>query len=178
MKTMLRNSVLLLLVLIAFVLMSSFITRQQKDADQLLLEIEGKPLFDKHAKGTYRVVLIYLNSVVDTLVVPVNQSFDYMLYKDQIYAVRVEKEGYFGRLISINTSMPEASEEQSFYSFEFKIEMYEQELEPFLDPDDVDFPAAVIAYDERSGKFDYSRIYSNDLLQRLDECRSYKITRR
>lgn len=174
----LRKKINLLLFIVSVIfLASSFALKGDEHAD-LVLEIEGKPSFGERARGTYRVTLICHNQAVDTLVLPVSQSFDYLLNRNSIYAIRVEKEGYLPRLISINTTAPQQFDNADYYSFLFKLTMYPEALGPQLDADDVDFPVAVIAYDALSDRFEYGRLWTEGLLQRLEAVQSDKITRR
>lgn len=171
-----KINLLLFITSVGF-LICSFAVKGDEPAD-LVLEIEGKPSFGARARGTYRVTLIYHNNAVDTLILSVSQPFDYLLNRNSIYAVRIEKDGYLPRLISINTSAPQQFDNESYYSFLFKITMYPEELRAQMDADDLDFPVAVIAYDALSDRFEYGRPWTESLLQRLEAVQSDKITRR
>ena len=56
--------------------------------------------------------------------------------------------------------------------------MYPEELRGQMDADDLDFPVALIAYNALSDRFEYGRLWTEGLLQRLEAVQSDKITRR
>ena len=85
-----KINLLLFITSVGF-LICSFALKGDEHPD-LVLEIEGKPAFGEHARGTYRVTLIYHNNTVDTLVLPISQPFDYLLNRNSIYA-RPHREG-------------------------------------------------------------------------------------
>jgi len=170
MKKYFHKSIFLFVVCMPGLLFTSFSLGKTKKEKKLrsFLEITGKPFF-KEGAGTYKVTLIYLNRPLATLVLPINKEFDFQLEKNVIYSVRIEKEGFLPRLVSINTRMPELYKEHIFYKFLFEVEMFNGGLEKFLDPDDVDFPVAVVSYDEKKDCYDYSRKYTQCAIQRLEE---------
>lgn len=165
-----KKLILSLVACMPLFLFTSFsVDRTKKEKKQRsFLEIAGKPLF-KEGAGTYKVTLIYLNRPIASVVLPVEKEFEFELEKNAIYSVRIEKEGFLPRLVSINTRMPELYKEHIFYKFLFEVEMFNDGLQKFLDSDDVDFPVAVVSYDEKKDCYDYSRKYTQCAIQRLEE---------
>jgi len=169
-----RKTLISTIGIMIVLLLASFMPahKQKATKHRPFLEIAGKPVFEnKTSNGTYKVTLIHLNRVVDTLVVPDNEPFGFKLDKNIIYSVRVEKAGFLPKLISINTKMPELYKEHIYYKFQFEVEMYRNDLEKYLDADDVDFPVAVVSYDEKADAYDYSRKYTECVIQRFEEAR-------
>jgi hypothetical protein len=168
-----RRSLIISLGTIVILSLASFTAFKGKAPKQrAFLEVAGKPVFEaKETKGIYQVSLIYLNRVIDTMILTDGEQFEFKLEKNVIYSVKIEKPGFLPKLISIDTRMPELYKEHLLYKFQFEVEMYAKDLEQFLDADDVDFPIAVVAYDEKSDSYDYSRKYTECVIQRFDEAK-------
>jgi len=165
-----KKLILSLTVCVPLVLFTSFsVDKTKKEKKQKsFLEIAGKPVF-KEGVGTYKVTLICLNRPMASQILPLEKEFEFDLEKNGIYSLRIEKEGFLPRLVTVNTRMPELYKEHIFYKFLFEVEMFSGGLEKFLDPDDVDFPVAVVSYDETKDRYEYSRKYTQCAIQRLVE---------
>ena len=169
-----RKTALFTFAIAAVLLLGSFmpVNKSKFPKQRAFLLVSGKPVFEgSSSDGGYKVTLIYLNRAIDSVTLTDNKTFEFNLEKNVIYSVRIEKAGFLPKLISINTKMPELYKEHILYKFQFEVEMYANNLKQFLDADDVDFPVAVVSYDEKADMYDYSRKYTECVIQRFEEAR-------
>lgn len=130
-------------------------SKHKKELDTLeCLEITGT--FDGTVKdfgGVYTAKLIRDNKVIETEVLKVKKKFDFILKKNLLYAIRVEKEGYISKTISISTKIPPGIEVRRLYEFTIETNLLSKDLEGHFDDDDVDFPVALISYNKKCDCF-------------------------
>lgn len=149
-------------VLLLPMLVCSYKSKEEKKTQPACLEISGsviEPGPDKSA----RVYLIEENQVVDSALVSGNEDFKFRLLEDRFYALRIEQEGYVSRLVSVSTFIPEDVRANKLYRFHFDLyAVAEEKQSPELN-DVLDFPIAVIKYDEVKGYFDYNAQYTSHI---------------
>jgi hypothetical protein len=121
----------------------------------------------KDLEGNYKAKLMKDNKVIDEQELKVKKSFEFTLKKNMLYAIRVEKEGYIPKLISISTTMSSKIMIESPYKFNFETNLLSQDLYGHFDDDDVDFPVALVSYGKKCDCFEYNRDYTAKLINRM-----------
>jgi hypothetical protein len=84
--------------------------------------------------------------------------------RNRYYSIEISKEGYYSKLVRISTMMPK---DQKVYNDGFVYE-YDLQIELIrVDPEShsfyLDFPIALISYDKKSDRFNYSQHYSEGI---------------
>jgi len=134
------------------------------------LEISGRiSTINKKASGTYTIHLYKENGSVDSLVFNNKSTFKMNLEKNSVYAIKISKEGYTPKLISISTSLPEAVEMSSAFRFYFETELLGNTDASELNTDALDFPIALVTYDEKRKCFDYHKKYTRHIKKQITE---------
>src|SRR6201993_5427978 len=121
----------------------------------------------KDLEGNYKAKLIRDNKVIEVQDLKVKKSFEFTLKKNMLYAIKVEKEGYIPKLISISTTMSSKIMVESPYKFNFETNLLSQDLYGHFDDDDVDFPVALVSYGKKCDCFEYNRDYTAKLINRM-----------
>lgn len=136
---------------------------QNNNSDSLIcLEIKGKITnLGSKSDDTYKVELIYYNTVAIAEKLNVNKSFKYELKKDAIYSIRISKPGYITKLISIYTRIPEKHDE--LYRLDFETELIEERKSKKLNSEALDFPITIIYYDEKANWFYFNEEYTSNI---------------
>lgn len=133
------------------------------------LEVTGK--FDesmKSVEGKYTAKLLRDNKTVEEQVLKVSKGFRFVLKKDVQYTIRLEKEGYIPRLLSISTALPaKADVSEELYKFHFETNLIDEAFYTKFDDDDIDFPIALVNYAKKCDCFEYDKKYTEKLMARL-----------
>ncbi len=150
-------------LLVAPVWLSGYTPKKEK-APATRLELSGQVCkTEKFTQKNIRVYLIEENHVIDSLVTETGKTFKFSLQKDKWYSVRVLQPGHVTRLVSISTHIPKDIKANPLYKFHFDLFQVMQE-ENDKDLNDVlDFPVALIKYDEIKGYFDYNAFYTSQI---------------
>ena len=126
------------------------------------LNIKGKITnLGSKSDDTYKVELIYYNTVTTAEDINVSKPFKYELKKDAIYTIRVSKKGYITKLISIYTQLPESNDE--LYKLDFETELIEERKSKKLNADALDFPITIIYYDDKANWFYFNEEYTSNI---------------
>ena len=132
------------------------------------LEFTGK--FDesmKNLEGNYTVKLIRNNKVIQEENLKVKKSFKFILKKNMLYTIKVEKEGFIPRLFSISTNMSSKVDLEELFKFNFETNLISQDLYHQFDDDDMDFPLALISYSKKCDCFEYDKKYTAEIMTRI-----------
>ncbi|HTA60905.1 MAG TPA: hypothetical protein VK835_00555 [Bacteroidia bacterium] len=121
----------------------------------------------KDLEGTYKAKLMRDNKVIEEQNLSVKKSFEFTLRKNMLYAIKVEKEGYISKILSISTKMSDKIEVDSPYKFNFETNLISQELYGHFNDDDVDFPVALVSYGKKCDCYEYNREYTAKLINRM-----------
>lgn len=108
-----------------------------------------------------------------TSVVYHEHSFSFNLSKNNYYTVEVSKPGYVTRSIGISTSLPDNVIIGGVkFTFEFDVELFKEKM----NSDDyyLDFPVALIKYNEVSGVFEYDSKYTKHIKTKINETSGVK----
>lgn len=167
------KSILFLFVLVCFAGSISFAQKKKQAASQNpnevdCLELTGK--FDESMKsleGKYTAKILRDNKVVEEQTLKVNKGFKFILKKDVQYTLKIEKEGYIPRLLSISTKVPDKADLEELFKFYFETNLIEEGLYNHFDDDDIDFPIALVSYFKKCDCFEYDKKYTQELMSRL-----------
>jgi hypothetical protein len=138
-------------------------------SDSLLcLEISGKiKKGDNNDDKNVKVVLIYYNTPVDSVLIKGKQSFKFKLVKDAYYAIKIYRAGYAPRLISICTNLPEEVCNDRILRFHFTTHLVrESEFERF-NQETRDFPVAIVSFNKSKKAFYYNVEYTSNIKRSL-----------
>jgi hypothetical protein len=133
----------------------------------LCLEIDGKILnADEGSDGQCTIELIHSNIVIaSTVLKDGKKKFKFILKKNTNYMIRISKEGYISRLVSVDTKLDEG--DTDFYSFAFETKLLKEVASQRLNKDLLDFPIALIYFDAKKDCFDYNREYTSKIKKDL-----------
>lgn len=133
-----------------------------KQDTTICLEIKGKVTNIKNkSDDSYKIELIYYNTVVKNDTISASKAFMYNLKKNSIYSLRISKKGYITKLISIYTKIP--NDNQELYHLDFDTELIEEHKSKKLNSDVIDFPITIIYFDEESNWFYFNEEYTNNI---------------
>jgi hypothetical protein len=136
-----------------------------KHSDSLIcLEISGRIYtMDQPANDTYTAELIEDNNVIESITKKDKRSFKFNLERNKYYAIRIVKEGYAPKLISINTWVTDEKFNDHLFNFSFKTELFTEEEFKVLDKDSQDFPIAIVVFNDQKKAFDYNEKYTGNI---------------
>lgn len=121
------------------------------------LELNGKIPFKKG--NPYKVELIYYNTTIDVVVVENKKGFVFNLNKNAYYTIKISREGYLPKLVSIDTHLPESRYNKGFYKFEFSTDLFENNIKS----EATEFPITIISYNKTKKEFDYNERYTSNI---------------
>lgn len=133
-----------------------------------LLEVTGKikrPFLAPN--GFYKVELIEGNTVIDTVTCHDRGEFNFYLTEGKFYAIKIYKQGYAPKLISLNTSVSKRSYLNWQYQLEFTAELITETEFAQLDKETQDFPSAVIEFSNKRELFNYNEEYTKNIKRAL-----------
>ena len=103
-----------------------------------------------------------------TSVVYHEHSFSFNLNKNTYYTVEVSKVGYVTRSIGISTSLPDKVIIGDVkFTFEFELELFKAKKN--VDDYYLDFPVALIKYNETNEVFEYDTKYTKHIKSKINE---------
>ncbi len=162
-KTTKLPKMLMPLLLMLPIWLSGYTITKGKGNKPVCLEISGQVAkTDSKTQKNIHVYLIDENKVIDSLVTETGKIFKFNLQKNKWYSIRIQQPGYVGRLVSISTHLPKDIV-QKFYKFHFDLLLAKEEIYTCAQHDVLDFPVAVIRYDELKGYFDYNALYTSHI---------------
>lgn len=132
------------------------------------IEIDGQVLIPKEDNSKiYKIELLCHNTVVDSGVVVDNESFLLKVKKNSWYTIRIIKEGYFPLIVSIDTKLPDHNTES--HKFHFDTELIKESYSNIQDDEAVEFPIAIVSYNQSINTFSPIREYSNNIQRSMFE---------
>lgn len=124
------------------------------------LPVEGKVTASR-AKTQEFTVLVYKDNALLGEVKPKKGKFLLELDLNQVYSVRLTKEGYQEKLITIDTAMPEQQVQYPAYPCVVNLEPADKFVHS--DPFYLDFPSAIVRWDDEMKGFYHSTSYLTDI---------------
>lgn len=95
-------------------------------------------------------------------------SFSFDLNKNLYYTIEISKNGYVTRSIGISTQLPNSVKIDGIkFTFEFEVELFKEAK----NSDDyyLDFPVALIKYNESNKVFEYDEKYTKHIKAKINE---------
>lgn len=130
------------------------------------LELSGKILkLKKYASNTYTINLIRDNSIIETKVIKGNNEFKFTLKKNGWYTVKILKEGYVSRIISVDTKLAEGHD--GLYRFAFDTELIEEADAVKLNKSALEMPIAHISFDKKKHWFAHNVEYTKAVKNKI-----------
>ena len=106
-------------------------------------------------------------TIVDSVKLNSNKEFGFILKKNKEYSIKIVAKGYYPRLISFNTKMPDDVSTSPLFLFEFDIILIP--VVKGVDDYFTDFPIAIVDWDDKSQKFNYNKKYTATIQKELDK---------
>jgi hypothetical protein len=126
------------------------------------LEVSGQVAVSRPGdKGVFMVKLYKDNNAVDSIWVGPKKEFKFRLEKNSNYTVRISRQGYADRAVWVDTELPPGVDYNPVFRFHFETLLMERSA--VKNTDVLDFPIALVYYDEGKGWFDYSRKYTSKI---------------
>lgn len=91
----------------------------------------------------------------------------FRLKRNSEYTIEVSKEGYLTRSVYFNTTLPEDVKLKPIFTFEYEVDLPRQ-IEGG-DQTILDFPVALVTFEEKSEKFEHNKEYTAIVKQQVDE---------
>lgn len=122
------------------------------------VSVEGKPVEE------YKVILYKNNESLGEVPIGKKGQFELELDIDQLYTVRVVKEGFQEKIMNIDTTLPEGLTKYPAYDCFINLQATNaQGVDPFY----TDFPSAIVRYDAEMKGFYHSEHYLTHIQTRL-----------
>jgi hypothetical protein len=153
-------------LLLSFLLFGVISLNAVNSDSSACLEIRGRLQKLKDSESDfYMVELVYNGKVVDSMKVKDKREFKFKLNRNSVYGLRIVKKGYVPRYVSINTSLPAYA--NRFFRFEFDTELIPHEESKSLNKDALDFPIAIICFNNDLKCFYYDEEYTSSIKRRV-----------
>jgi hypothetical protein len=131
------------------------------------LEIDG--IISNANEGAIKTCLVELicaNQVVQsTLLKDGKKKIKFLLKKNTIYTIRISKKEHVTKLVCVDTRIKKTNYE--LYTFSFETQMLPESVIEKADRDYLDFPVALIYYDNRKDCFVHDKAYSSRLKKEI-----------
>lgn len=111
------------------------------------------------------VKLYQNNTIVNKILTKSNARFKFLLFSDNEYMIEVTKDGFMEERVYINTKISADLDDK--YSFEFIIDLMNANKYKNVDASSLDFPTAIIKYDDRENEYVYDKGYSQQVINDL-----------
>lgn len=140
------------------------ITKNKKEDTEKCLVITG--FFSNTALIKDVRVYLYANGVkIDSAITTSHKDWGFTLNRDKMYSVQIIRNGYYHRLVTINTALPEDVNPKPYFVFEFEIELMKEMkgVDDFF----LDFPIAHVSYNKALEVFSFSQKYTAKIQQEV-----------
>ncbi len=133
-------------------------------AEGWYLPVHGEVTVDGKSVDGYKVFLYRNNEALGEVPVGKKGRFELELDIDQMYTVRVVKEGYQEKMLNIDTTLPQDLTKYPDYECFINLQpAMAQGVDPFY----TDFPSAIVRYDAEMKGFYHSEHYLTHIQTRL-----------
>lgn len=149
-----------------FIFNNSALAKKRVSDSIICLEITGRISNLKNVKDVfYKAELVFNSQVIDSAIVNHKKEFKFILNKNTVYGIKISKEGYASRIISIDTSLPEYA--NGYFRFQFDTELIKIDEVKKVNIDALDFPIAIISFNHNLNNFYYNEEYTSYIKRRL-----------
>lgn len=158
------KKIVLTLLSTLFIMGSSF--AKGRTTDTSCLQLSGKVLKLKtNSSNSYTVALMRDHKVVETKIIKGNREFRFNLTKNKFYMIKILKEGYVPRTISIDTKLGE--ENDGLYNFEFDTELIDELEAQKLNKEALEMPIAHIYFNVKKRWFTHNEAYTQEVKKNI-----------
>ncbi|MBI3519706.1 MAG: hypothetical protein HY062_10160 [Bacteroidetes bacterium] len=168
-----RFSKLIVIGNILFPLLSQAHTLPKKDSTEDIecLKVVGIALDEKgFAIDGVEVKLFKQNDMMEqieiTSVEHHTHSFSFMLESNSYYTIKVSKPGFVERSVGFYTELPEDTEMDEKFLFEFEVVLFKEKK---MDDYYLDFPIALIHYNKETNRFENAEKYTKYIKEKIKE---------
>jgi hypothetical protein len=95
-----------------------------------------------------------------------DHNFTFTLEANEYYTVKVSKPGFVERWVVFYTELPKDMTVESLYAFEFNVVLFKEKK---MDDYYLDFPVALIHYNQKTNAFESNVKYTKDIKNKIKE---------
>ncbi len=128
------------------------------------LPIHGEVTVEGKAVAGFQVMLYKNNESLGEVPTGKKGHFELELDIDQVYTVRIRKDGFQEKMVNIDTSLPQDLTKYPSYDCFINLQPV---MAHGVDPFYTDFPSAIVRYDANLGGFYHSEHYLDHIQTRL-----------
>lgn len=175
----------ILLILIAFILKTSMYAGDPVKNDSIesipCLEVVGIAVNEKNEPIDGVEVKLYkeneeLEWVEITNVSYHDHNFTFNLDANQYYTIEISKPGYVKRSVAISTVIPQNVDLRILFKYGFEVGLFREKKG--MDDFYLDFPVALISYNEKNEVFENSNTYTKHIKTKIKESENNVETRK
>lgn len=155
-RTFLLASLLLLSTSTLFAQKRKLVDRREQ-AEGWYLPVHGEVMVDGRSVGDYKAELYKENERLGEVAVNRKGKFHLELDIDQVFTIRIVKEGFQDKLVLIDTSLPK--DLVTYPDYECFVNLIPASKTKGVDPFYTDFPSAIVRYNAEMGGFYHSENY-------------------
>jgi len=143
---------------------------------QSSLELKGH-IFHQETKIENALVKLYQdNTIVQKIHTKKSGKFQFLLFSNMDYSIEIEMENYITERIKISTKTK--TEFGGKYLYEFRVDLMKATKFKGVDISNLDFPTAIINYDEKFGEYVHNKTYAKEVKEEMkrlkEEARNIK----
>ena len=129
---------------------------RRDQAEGWFIPIHGQIMADGRKAGKLEVIIYRENTEIGRLNSKKSGKFELELDIDQMYTIRVIKNGYQEKLLLVDTTLPkDLLDYPDYYCYIDLLPASVQNIDPFY----TDFPSAIVRYNADKGGFYHSENY-------------------
>lgn len=137
---------------------------RRDQAEGWFIPIHGQIMAGGKKAGKVEVIIYRENTEIGRLTSKKNGKFELELDIDQMYTIRVIKNGFQEKLFLVDTTLPkDLLDYPDYYCFIDLLPANVQNIDPFY----TDFPSAIIRYNSNKGGFYHSEHYLAHIQSKL-----------
>lgn len=137
--------------------------------DSIALKIHMNVTFKDKAIANAEVKVFLDNKEIITGETNKAGLYNIDLYKNQLYTIKISKAGFQTKVIQVSTEIPERFMDRS-YKFDITTEMMKLDKK-LQDEDALEFPTALIFFDEQHEKFEYDKKYTTSIKKEIRDAK-------
>lgn len=133
-------------------------------AEGWYLPVHGEVTVEGKTAENFKILLYKNNEALGEVPVTKKGKFELELDIDNVYTIRILKDGYQEKMFNIDTTLPkELTKYPAYDCFVNLLPVNAQGVDVFY----TDFPSAIVRYDEAQGGFYHSEHYLDHIQTRL-----------
>ncbi len=150
----------ILVLIFSFIVLSSAIKPLLAPVKSSSLEILGY-VYQNEKKVDKALVKLYQNNKVVQMTNTKKSKFQFILFSGMRYMIEIDKPGSISERIQISTV--EKTEFVGKYIYEFRVDLMDEGKFKNVDISNLDFPTAIIKFNEEEGEYMHDEEYSKQV---------------